>query len=217
MVRDVDVVALEVDLNEVLNKAEGLNLTGENLERSLSLEAIKYYRDFFGEAEWEVIKTLKAGVVSSIVDSRLAEEHGLINKMDEFAFGRALTLDKKIIGLENASLQIDFLLDSPEDSIRSLEEIAGNETEYRKSLDAIETIYKKGDLELMRALYRLTANQSIEAQYSINVRDPILQNRSKEVLEKEKTLIMVGFGHVPGIIDELKKEFQVKEINSVRK
>lgn len=212
-----DAVALEIDVNELFSKVKQLNLTGENLEKSLSPETIRYYKGFFGEAEWEIIKTWKAGIVSSIVDSKLAEGLGATNKMDEFAFERGLALDKKIIGLENASVQIEFILNDTEDSIKSLEEVARNETEYLKSFAFIESIYQKADLELMRALCNLGANESAEARYSAAFRDPVLQNRTKEVLKRQKAFVMVGFCHIPGIIDELKKEFEVKEINSVRK
>lgn len=217
LLNNVDAVALEINLGEFDKKIGGFNLTGGDLENILSKEAVAYYRNLFGGQEWNYMKTLKPAVLSSYVDNFLAQKGGAVNEMDRDAFEEAVALNKKVVGLEDIESQAGFLLENDTDSIKSLETVANNQTEYMRSFGFVEEIYQKGDVELMRALYNLDANGSTETKYSISVRDPILQRRSAEELKNQKTLIIVGFAHVPGIIDKLKMGFDVKEVNSVRK
>ncbi len=79
-------------------------------------------------------------------------------------------------------------------------------------LDILDIFYKKGDAEGFKELYKLIGQNSTVVNDEQNLRDPVLQKRSKDVLKENKTLVMIGAAHVQGILDFLKDSFVLKEI-----
>ena len=212
LLKKVDTVALEIDPREKYNYSED----GFDIELSLSEKAVDYFKNLFGNQTWQVLKTKKPGIIYSNVLNKLAVGHGMVYRMDLDAMELALENKRELIGLESFEDNVMVLTDEKyyAEWTQKLEAVAKADFWLVAGLDAIEILYRKGDANAFGELYKtLSHNQTVLENEQV-LRDPVLQLRSKEVLSKNKTLIVVGAAHVTGMLDYLKGGFVLKVVRS---
>ncbi|MBI4163276.1 MAG: TraB/GumN family protein [Candidatus Aenigmarchaeota archaeon] len=212
LIKNVDIIALEVDLKEPNN----LTAEGQNIELTLSENSTTFFKTLFGNQTWETLRTKKPGIIFSYVLNRFAAEHGMINKMDLDAMKIATENGKQLVGLEKLESQIIFIVNDTYQSewLNRLEWISQNYFWLITELDLLDIFYKKGDPEGFKELYKLIGENSTVVKDEQTLRDPVLQKRSKEILKENKALVMVGAVHVQGVLDFLKTDFNLKEVGS---
>ncbi len=210
LIKNVDVLALEVDLREDYN----FTTESQNIELNLSRNSTIFFKNLFGNQTWETLRTKKPGIIFSGALNKFATEHGMINKMDLDTMKIATENGKQIVGLEKLESQIIFIVNDTYQSewMNRIEWISQNYFWFITEMDLLDIFYKKGDPEGFKELYKLIGENSTILKDQQQLRDPVLQKRSKEALKENKTLVMVGAAHVQGMLDFLKISFILREV-----
>ncbi len=151
--------------------------------------------------------------------------------LDAFIFQAGTKLNKRVIGLENYK-QTEILSKKAELSEREsneendekkkeekeqkqlwLKEIRGDKSYY----DLMEDCYRKGDLDLLDSLNKLTDSDGF-LRYMLYERNLIMANRMDSIMKTQSLFTGVGASHLPGdsgIIEFLRRMgYKVKPILS---
>ncbi len=219
LLQDVDNVALEVDFSEVesyiLYNLDKLTVEGYHIGNFLSENAISKASDAVGSYAWNIVLNDKVpGFAASYIMNILFAQNGYTHSMDTETNAKAIELGKNVVGLEDVSLQIEFLVNETFDEywIQTIEELFSLDNPLQ-SMEELEAVYSEGDLGKYRKIYQEESNKTF-ISYSQEIRDPVIQQRSKEVLKTGKTLIMVGALHVPDLVDFLGQDYELVEVRT---
>lgn len=225
--KNTDVVALETNpetwLSEIMS--EGSSLLNTNYFRSFYGENSNFYEKAFSfKMPGNKFIKLQISREPENVNSLLYRYNGYSGNFEEytyldlFIFQSARKSNKSVIALEDFKTSMVMLTKAylPDEGKDAL--ISKRAKHPYDIVEKIEDAYRKGDLDAMDSLNKLSNQSKNFEKYMLTDRNVIMANNMDSIMKKQSLFTAIGAAHLPGdkgVINLLKKMgYTVKPILS---
>lgn len=215
--KNTDVVALETNpetwLSEIMT--EGMSLLNTNYFKNLYGGNSNFYEDAFRfKVPGNKFIKLQIGKEPENVNGLLYRYNGYSGNFEEytyldlFIFQSARKSNKSVIALEDfktsmVMLSKAYLPDEGKDALISKRAIRSYDIGEK-----IEDAYRKGDLDAMDSLNKISYQSKNFEKYMLTDRNVIMANNMDSIMKKHSLFTAIGAAHLPGdkgVISLLKK------------
>ncbi|MFL5765014.1 MAG: TraB/GumN family protein [Bacteroidia bacterium] len=227
-IKNCDAVALELNMDTWMD--EIMKTREANAYKNTAMFYAKPYGFYKGAFDLDIPKEkdlkgllqFSPSISNSLLyrNNRYESDYEEDNYLDVFIFQSGKKLNKKIFGLENFRTTEEFSARATIETAELVEDEKAKEdiddqnrlrlkqiTNGRTQAEAIEDVYRKGDLDLLDSINKLS-DTPLFTKYMLNERNKIMAAHMDSIMQLMPLFTGVGAAHLPGndgVIELLRK------------